>query len=39
MKEGSGTDTDIIKMTIGSFSAIYFPASYGTVDSPPGLAE
>lgn len=39
MKDGSGTDTDIIKMNIGSFSAIYFPASYGTVDLPPGLAE
>jgi len=39
MKEGSGTDTDIIKMTIGSFSAMYFPTSYGTVDLPPGLAE
>lgn len=39
MKEGSGTDTDIIKMLGGSFSAIYYPASYGTVDDPPGFAE
>jgi hypothetical protein len=39
MKEGSGTDTDIIKMLAGSFSAVYYPASYGTVDVPSGLAE
>jgi hypothetical protein len=36
LKEGESLDTDIIKLNLGSFSAVFLPVAYGNVDAPPG---